>query len=1025
MQSRKPDSIAPLNLNSVNLIAFEDKSCKLDNKSFSLLNNENFEQKLSPRNSLTHDVKKRATPIVCSTISLLNINIRSIKNKSHLFELEIDRLSCQPDIINLTEHWFKGEVAVPIAGYECANFFSRDEKEGSGGSAIYSKNDILYSTCDQLRSLSIESICEISVIELKKITGNILLPSTSFLIISVYRAPSQKLDDINSFFGTLESLLIHLTQKSCYFFVSGDFNFDLLDSECKHTKSFLGLLASFNVEPIFKDTPSRVSKDTATLIDNCFSNLPHLSASTHDLGLSDHYAQIVTLDLSKFTHVTKNSFINRRIWSVENKFNFCQKLCHSLSIFDHLNDPSMDFERFKDIIYNTMETCCPLKNFKPTPCNKFCYTEEIMNLAEEKMHFHLLHKNFGIRQFKTASNKANKKLKKEIYKLKRETYSSQISGSKNKSKKVWNIIRSETSSASDPIISSIKHEDIVINNPLEIANAFNSYFVNITNAYSASVNEKEALSYVEGNISNQDKNLLSFTFHTIDLIQLNNIVSQLKPSKSDKLGDTPTFIFKDFFHVLGPSLLELINTCLINGVFPEFMKLGKITPIHKKGDKQLLSNYRPISILHTMSKILEKAMYDQLYSYFEQNNLFSDKQFGFRKKKSTIEAVQQLLDNIFKAFENKETAISMHFDLAKAFDMVNHKLLLKKLKVYGLRDSAIKLIESYLTGRKQVVKINSAAGPIFSDTESIKSGIPQGSILGPLLFIIFINDLPKSVKAPTYLFADDTSSVLCGEDAIEKIKIVYQDITHWFIVNGLYLNETKSQVVFYSLCNSSPPESLVNNVTETMKVPIADSAGILGLSVDCKLKWTNQIDTTVRKVQKQKWALRNLVKIATPNSALIFYHACILSCFRYGIVLWGRSPYAETAFIEQKKIIRILFNKPYNHHCRELFIQNQLLTLPSLYIFESLKFSVEKGMLKPSDMVPAHTYNSRHNFINSEKVNLATSNYNVRISAVQIFNALPLQLKKLFKNDELNSFFKQLKVFVLEKAFYHVNELLT
>ena len=275
---------------------------------------------------------------------------------------------------------------------------------------------------------------------------------------------------------------------------------------------------------------------------------------------------------------------------------------------------------------------------------------------------------------------------------------------------------------------------------------------------------------------------------------------------------------------------------------------------------------------------------------------------------------------------------------------------------------------------------------------------------------------------PTYLFADDTSIILTGEDIDSKIKNAFIKICLWFGYNGLFVNESKTQLLYYTLSHNSSILSNTINITETLNLTLQKSAKFLGIILDTKLNWRNHIDNLLGQIQKEKWALRNLVKIVTKDSTLAFYHSNIMSRFRYGIILWGRCAFADEVFIEQKKMIRILFNRPINSHCKEIFIKHRLLTIPSLYIFETINFAVIHNFINPSNLLPKHGYNSSHHRIDNFKIRLSTSENNVKYSAIQLFNALPLELRISFKNEHINIFRKGVKKYCLDKAFYCIKE---
>jgi hypothetical protein len=233
------------------------------------------------------------------------------------------------------------------------------------------------------------------------------------------------------------------------------------------------------------------------------------------------------------------------------------------------------------------------------------------------------------------------------------------------------------------------------------------------------------------------------------------------------------------------------------GVFPENLKTAKVTPIYKTGDPSDVSNYRPISVLTCFSKILERAMYNRLYSFLTINNILYDKQFGFKSGHSTNHAIIHLVQEIFKAFDENKFTLGVFIDLSKAFDTVDHNILLHKLKNYGIINYNLLWFKSYLTNRKQYISFNDSK----TDLATISCGVPQGSILGPLLFLIYINDLNKfSNILNSILFADDTNLFYSNKDInylFETVNKELAKLSEWFIANKLSINIKKTKYTFF------------------------------------------------------------------------------------------------------------------------------------------------------------------------------------------------------------------------------------
>lgn len=296
--------------------------------------------------------------------------------------------------------------------------------------------------------------------------------------------------------------------------------------------------------------------------------------------------------------------------------------------------------------------------------------------------------------------------------------------------------------------------------------------------------------------------LHNFAFKPISDETITNILDSLKPKPSCGNDGISTKLLKVIKQEICKPLTIIINQSLATGIFPDPLKIAKVIPLYKKGDRTSLDNYRPISILPSISKIFERVMFNQINTYFSSHNLYYNGQYGFRDKHSTQLAALELIDRISQELDQGMTPINVYLDLSKAFDTLDHNILLSKLQFYGFRNSALEFCKSYLSNRKQFVQINNAK----SSEADITMGVPQGSILGPLLFIIYMNDIIRSSNSFKFImFADDTTLFTTlksnGHHDIynERLNSELEKISIWLKVNKLSLNVKKTKAMVFHM----------------------------------------------------------------------------------------------------------------------------------------------------------------------------------------------------------------------------------
>jgi hypothetical protein len=403
-------------------------------------------------------------------------------------------------------------------------------------------------------------------------------------------------------------------------------------------------------------------------------------------------------------------------------------------------------------------------------------------------------------------------------------------------------------------------------------------------------------------------------------------------------------------------LTHVINLSFRNGYVPSQMKIAKVVPIFKNGDPLLLDNYRPISLLSNFSKIIEKVMCNRLTMYLESNNLISKHQFGFRKKHSTVHPILHLLNAVSEASSRKKYTLAIFCDLRKAFDTCDHGILIKKLRKMGVRGPELDWFVSYLDGRMQFVSING----IDSEKLEVRKGVPQGSILGPLLFLIYINDLPECSLLITLLFADDTTLLASGDNLLDLILFVnseFQKVVSFFRYHKMALHPKKTKFVVFNASEQLLSEidlnvfincNNENEDLDSLKLKIerinCDSSEpaikFLGVYLDPKLNFKHHVNKMCSKIASSLYAINMVKNLLSSRALKSLYFALVHSHLVYGIQVWSAAPsHVVLPLVKmQKKAIRIINGAPYNSHTEPLFKSNLILPVDLLIKYFKLLF---------------------------------------------------------------------------------------
>ena len=921
----------------------------------------NFNE-LMPSNSrymIESEVNELVTDKPCNSgMSFLHINCRSLIGNFDRFRVLTTNLLDSFSVIGVSETWLNDDTfnMVNLPGY---NFISNHRRGKTGGGVGLYLGDYFQYKLIQDCNISNPEVIESLFVEISNPLGKNIIVGT------VYRPPNQNLVSFIEDFNKILSI-ISKDNKQCY--IMGDFNLDLL--HCDHhayTQEFIDSLFSHMFIPLI-NKPTRLTSHSATLIDNIFTNCFTQNIVNGIIlnDLSDHLP-VFALSSTKFEKPNNETTYYTRDYNDLNIIKFQTKLSQVEWTRVLIGqDPNRLYDVFAEEYYRHFEDCFPLKISKLNSCRKSkspWITKGLLTSVKKK---NKLYKKYlanptPVRdsQYKRYKNKLN-----HLIRISKKTYyDKKFELAKSDLKTTWKLINEVTNlkRKKPSLPSSFRSNNMTINEPSKIANDFCKYFSEIGPSLARKIppTNRSFHEFLGPTISE------TIFLKPTTVNELREICMSFKNGKAPGYDNLPIHIIKKSFELISEPLMLVINSSLEAGLFPDKLKVAKIIPIYKAGEVDTFTNYRPISILSSFSKIYERVMYNRLVEFTNKLEIYYCHQFGFRTNHSTNLALTHLINKIATAIDQKEITASVFLDLSKAFDTLNHDILFSKLERYGIRGVALNWVKSYFNNRTQFVQYNK-----FSSARiAIQCGVPQGSILGPLFFILYINDLPNaSHLVKPLLFADDTSICYASSDPIVLATVLNEallNISTWMKANKLSVNIDKTNyIIFQPTQKKSMYEILL--LLDDRLITQKKQIKFLGVLLDENLSWKPHINYVCKKVSKSIGVIYRARFNLSKSTKLSLYYTLIYPYLIYCNTIWSSTYVSNLKRLQilQKRIVRLLTSSSFLAHTAPLFKKLKILDINRINSFCTglFMYSYHNKLLPPPFLNLFSTSNQFHNY---------------------------------------------------------------
>lgn len=916
--------------------------------------------------------------------NILYLNINSIAHKLDELEIHIHNIINGSNkiihCIALTE--------VRIHEYQTSFFnipsytsFFCTRNDGYGGCALFVHDSINAHLIDK------QSIGNIEFLTVKLI-------ELSSEIIVVYKQPAVS----NEVFGDLFNKYI---SNKKFFIMLGDMNLNLLIDS--HTvKQYIDCITSNgsvilnSVTEIFATRIANRSFNnrtttSKTIIDHIVSDCIRFSfnLSYCDTPLSDHRELLLSVDNHKSADFVQTE----------------KTISYFKLDYDNYNNDIDDFLTHRDI--NSFDLLidgikhCRDKNIrsitytrKSNP-QKPWITNELISLINQRRRYFLLRKKsptneYLIMKYNSICDLIKKKRNYSKYNFNSQTLNKNI----NKPKQMWrelnHIIFNKISQKKVvPVLN--KSNGISTMDRTEIANTLNDYFKHV----GKNLHDKILTPSITYMVGSEPQIASSMLLYETNKNEISYKIVQLKNSKSLKEYISASTC-KNHIHCLSEHLSFLMNNHFRQGTFPDALKCSRIIPLYKDGNQLLASNYRPISILPVFSKIFESILCDRINSFLTRNKIIHPNQFGFQKNSGTLSATSTVIDMLQTNLDIKgNIACCVFVDLRKAFDTVPHNLLLNKIEKYGLRGNINNLLHSYLTNRNQYVDLNDNNSSTITNDNQF--GVPQGSNLGPLLFLLFINGIfSLKLNGCLVLFADDATLIYFNTDINtinQKVQEDLDTIESWLSLNKLTLNAEKTKYMLLKMNSAIPPNHGFSlKICNKLLIPVSHFK-YLGITIQDSLKWDIHIDNVCRRINGFASVVKRLGNKIHISTKISVYYSMVNSHLVYLSPIWGTSSTQSDLNrlqVAQNQSIRKIFNQEYQFeqlNTTQIMSKYDILNVQQLIEFNLLimMHKINHGLIKTNFAI---NRNSNHQYETRASAIPRANAYRTNIGQKSVFRSL-------------------------------------
>lgn len=856
------------------------------------------------------------------SFKILNFNIRSLQKNFDEFIVALERISITFDVILLTEcHLGSCPLIRNLPSYNA--YCSSTVNNKAGGVVAYIHEDWRATARDP-------KLTDADSILLK-------FPNSKY-ILGIYRSPAFR--DIHKFLNSIETCISNLPSPKQDLIILGDLNINILDvtSQCN---DYLCLMARLGLQSLI-NTPTRVN----TCLDHIFTCTRSKAVGVVcNSGITDHSIVMAGIRGRPFRRPLPQSKTIIDYAKVRSKLE-CVDWREVLNCTNVSECADKLTGIFMDVIKNNTTT---IKISRRKKILKGWITPGLIKCMRRRDKLHSLTSKIpNDIEIQTVYRNYRNVLANLLRKLKTQYHAQQLVEKRNDPKELWKTIQN---------ICEINKKE---NKPCELLNISdtpaksldkcNEYFANIGQDLATSILDRlgESLVNITKSVKITSSSPSSFFFSPTDIKEVTEIISKLKTGSAGGLDGIKTKLIKELCPFIAAPLVHIINLSMSSGEFPEAWKTAAVVPIHKNGSKMTPSNFRPISLLPVFSKILEKVINIRLQTFLEKYNLLSDFQFGFRTGKSTEDAVSLLVNEVVSSLDKGHSCIGIFLDLAKAFDTVPSGILLRKLESIGIRGIPLSWFKSYLSHRRQCVVLSGH----ISGIKSVNFGVPQGSVLGPTLFSIFLNDitdlLPNNESIRVVCYADDTAIIFSGlnwQCVFEKAQRRLQSIVAWLDNNLLTLNIDKTKYLcFYKTTKSSPKMRhnlqihrcglLDNGDCSCNCIERVDHIKYLGITLDERLTFKAHVSLVSTRTRKLIHIMKLLRDAADITILKLVYTSLCESILNYCIGVWGGATKTCLISVEkaQRSVLKVMLHKSILYPTNLLYQEAKVLTIRQLYV---------------------------------------------------------------------------------------------